>query len=132
MSEDGTVSPVEWATPFEQLTQRRPIAEVDGDGNVALPPDGTSLDYLRAVYHDRKAPRAVRLRAAVAAAPFEHSKLAVGLTMNGGDFANALEAARKRSGRVRPVLELETAQPVLAPAKPRGGMAAQMQRRLPW
>jgi hypothetical protein len=58
----------------------------------------SSLDFLRAVYRSADQPMNRRMRAAVAALPFEHPKFAVIQTMsNSRDFAAQLEAARKRS-----------------------------------
>ena len=58
------------------------------------------LEFLRAVYSDIRQPMHRRMRAAIAALPFEHPKLAVIATFSGGDgFAAKLEAAIARSGR---------------------------------
>jgi hypothetical protein len=68
---------------------------------VDLPTDASSLDFLQAVYRDNAQPISRRMRAAIAALPFEHPKLAVVATMTGGrDFAAQLEAAIKRSGKL--------------------------------
>jgi hypothetical protein len=42
-----------------------------------LPDAETSLDYLQSIYRSGAQPRDVRLRAAIAAAPYEHPKLSV-------------------------------------------------------
>jgi hypothetical protein len=69
-------------------------------------PAGTSpLDFLCAIFCDARQPMHRRLRAAIEAAPYVHSKLsavAVG-HMSGEDFASRLERAIERS-RVRPKL----------------------------
>lgn len=61
----------------------------------------SSLDFLRSVYADPNQPMHRRLRAAVAALPFEYPKLAVVASLKeGGNFATRLEAAIARSGKV--------------------------------
>lgn len=61
----------------------------------------SSLDFLRSVYADPGQPIHRRLRAAIAALPFEYPKLAVVASLKGGgDFAARLEAAIARSGKV--------------------------------
>jgi hypothetical protein len=61
----------------------------------------TALDVLQAVYRNERLALAVRMRAAIAALPFESPKLAVTAVgpMNEG-FALQLERAIKRSGKV--------------------------------
>jgi hypothetical protein len=70
---------------------------------LALADDDTSLDLLRAVYRNPAAPLSVRLRAAIAALPHEHPKLAVTANLNGETFADALERAIVRSGKAEVV-----------------------------
>ena len=56
----------------------------------------TSLDFLQAIYRSADQPMNRRMRAAIAALPFEHPKLSV--TVNVGPnvgFAKQLEAARE-------------------------------------
>jgi hypothetical protein len=60
---------------------------------------GSSLEFLQAIYRSTDQPLARRMRAAIAALPFESPKLAV--TANLGPesgFAAQLEAAIQRSG----------------------------------
>jgi hypothetical protein len=60
---------------------------------------GSSLEFLQAIYRSTDQPLARRMRAAIAALPFESPKLAV--TANLGPdsgFAARLEAAIERSG----------------------------------
>jgi hypothetical protein len=51
---------------------------------LALPEGATSLDFLRAVYRSPQQPMPRRMRAAVAACPFEHPKLSVSASFNTG------------------------------------------------
>lgn len=60
----------------------------------------SSLEFLQAVYADPNQPISRRMRAAIAALPFEHPKLAVIGHVAGEGFAAKLEAARARSGKL--------------------------------
>ena len=63
---------------------------------------GSSLEFLQAIYRSQDQPISRRMRAAIAALPFESPKLAV--TANFGPdsgFAARLEAAIKRTGEFR-------------------------------
>ena len=61
------------------------------DEAIEVAPDGTSLDLLRAIYRRVDLPLSTRMRAATAALPHEHPKLAVTAMVNEGDFANQLD-----------------------------------------
>ena len=67
------------------------------DQAIEVAPDGTSLDLLRAIYRRADLPLSTRMRAAAAALPHEHPKLAVTTVVNVGDFADQLEKAVERS-----------------------------------
>jgi hypothetical protein len=67
---------------------------------IMLGPSATSLDLLQAVYRDPRQPISRRLRAGIAALPFEHPKLAVTAVVSTEGFAAKLEAARGRAARV--------------------------------
>jgi len=67
------------------------------DEAIEVAPDGTSLDLLRAIYRRADLPLSTRMRAATAALPHEHPKLAVTTVVNAGDFADQLERAVERS-----------------------------------
>jgi hypothetical protein len=85
-------------TLSEIEAQQRLVEELDA---IELPEGATSLDFLRAVYRDPRQPMSRRMRAAVAALPFEVPKLAVTAVLEGGtDFASRLELARARSAKV--------------------------------
>jgi hypothetical protein len=65
---------------------------------VPLGPEAqTSLEFLQAIYRSPCEPISRRLRAAIAALPFEHPKLAVVAHATGSGFADKLEAAIKRA-----------------------------------
>jgi hypothetical protein len=76
----------------------------------------SSLDFLQAVYRCPDQPLSVRMKAAIAALPFEFPKLGVSVVVDGGaDFAARLDLARARSakvieGRALPKPEVETPQ----------------------
>lgn len=74
--------------PYEPTA---PELEVAG-----VAPDASPLDFLCAVFRDHGQPMARRMRAAEAALPFVHPKLAVTATLDGG-LADRLESALKRS-----------------------------------
>lgn len=60
---------------------------------------GTSLEFLQAVYRDPGQPVSRRMRAAIAALPFETPKLSATATFSGDGFAARLEEAIARSWR---------------------------------
>jgi hypothetical protein len=65
-------------------------------------PVESSLEFLRIVYADRRQPMHRRMRAAIAALPFEHPKLALVASYKADEgFAGRLEAAILRSRQVR-------------------------------
>ena len=63
---------------------------------IEIPPDGISLDLLRAVYRNNQLPLTTRMRAAIAALPFEVPKLAVTAVVSEQDFATVLDRRLKR------------------------------------
>jgi hypothetical protein len=63
-----------------------------------LMPGATSLDFLQKIYRSSTQPIARRMRAAMAALPFESPKLAAVAVMNGEDFSSRLDRAIVRSG----------------------------------
>ena len=71
---------------------------------IELPANGTSLDLLQQVYRNPSLPLPTRMRAATAALPHEHPKLAVTTVVNVGDFADQLEKAVERSRKVSPTM----------------------------
>jgi hypothetical protein len=62
-----------------------------------LPNSGSSLDFLQAVYRCDGLPLSTRMRAATAALPFEHPKLAVTAVVSDASFSARLERAVLRS-----------------------------------
>jgi hypothetical protein len=76
-------------------------ALADYDNGPMLPPSGTSLDFLQAVYRSHDQPLSVRMRAAALCLPYEHPKLAVTALLDGTDDLGArLHRAIQRSAKV--------------------------------
>ena len=63
---------------------------------IEMPADGISLDLLKAVYRNNQLPLTTRMRAAIAALPFESPKLAVTAMVSEQDFATLLDQRLKR------------------------------------
>jgi hypothetical protein len=63
---------------------------------IEIPADGISLDLLRAAYRSNQLPLTTRMRAAIAALPFESPKLAVTAVVSEQDFATVLDRRLKR------------------------------------
>jgi len=92
----------------------------DKRSEIEMPPNGTSLDLLRAVYRNPALSLAVRMRAAIAALPFESPKLAVTAQVTGSDFATLLDERIKRMEERTKVIEAKPHPPVEAkPSLPR-------------
>jgi hypothetical protein len=83
-----------------------------------------SLEFLQAVYRNPDLPLSTRMRAAVAALPFESPKLAVTAFVDGASIADRLEQIleqRRRwaeqSGRSPVTIEHEPAGPARVPSE---------------
>jgi hypothetical protein len=77
----------------------------------------TSLEFLQAVYCNNDLPLATRMRAAIAALPFEVPKLAVTAMVNDQDFATLLDQRIQRIKRMEQ-MERSEAKPQTIEAKP--------------
>jgi hypothetical protein len=62
-----------------------------GAKEIELPSQASSLDFLRALYRNPRLPLSVRMKAAIAALPFETPKLAVTANLNVAGFADRME-----------------------------------------
>jgi hypothetical protein len=83
---------------FPELTYEPPKR----DEPLRLQENATSLDLLREVYRSPEVPLSVRMRAAIAAAPYENPKLAIShLVHHTGDFADRLDRAIERTRAIR-------------------------------
>jgi len=78
--------------------------------------DGDGLALLQSIYRSASRPLAVRLRAAIAALPFERPKLAVVAKVEGADFADQLDRAIARSKAAQPTTIENTTTPRAIPA----------------
>jgi len=86
---------------------------------IEIPADGISLDLLRAVYRNNQLPLTTRMRAAIAALPFEVPKLAVTAVVSEQDFATLLDRRLKRIEEMK-AKEIEATPPIdVKPALPR-------------
>jgi hypothetical protein len=73
------------------------LDQIEAQQEIESAPNGTSLDLLKAVYRRSDLPLLTRVRAATAALPHEHPKLAVTAVVTQSDFADQLERAVERS-----------------------------------
>ena len=91
---------------MEELIDLQTVQQPKSD-EIALPEGATSLTLLQQVYRNPSLPLPTRMRAATAALPHEHPKLAVTTVVNAGDFADQLERAIQRSRMIeaKPIIE---------------------------
>jgi hypothetical protein len=68
---------------------------------IEIPADGISLDLLRVVYRNNQLPLTTRMRAAIAALPFEVPKLAVTAVVSEHNFAEVLERRLRRISEMK-------------------------------
>src|SRR6267142_1613214 len=80
---------------LDQLEERQKV-----EGQIQLSTNATSLDFFQAIYRDPKQPLNTRIRAAQAALPFEHPKLAINTQVDGNDLAEKLIRAIAASRKV--------------------------------
>jgi hypothetical protein len=78
-----------------------------------------ALEYLQSIYRNPSEPDGRRMRAAMAALPFESPKLTAVAVMNGDGFSASLERAIARS-RAPLQIEHQPSDRELAPAAPPG------------
>jgi hypothetical protein len=80
----------------------------------------TSLKFLHTIYRNPEVPLPVRMKAAAIAIEYELPRLAVTASIHGGDFADQLERALKRSLQIiEAVVESKpTTNPALKPMIP--------------
>ena len=70
------------------------------EGQIQLSTNATSLDFLQAIYRDPTQPIQRRMRAAQAAIPFEHPRLAVVATTSSDDLADRLQKAIEGTAKI--------------------------------
>ena len=77
-----------------------------------------ALEFLQAVYCNDQLPLVTRMRAAIAALPFESPKLAVTALVNDEGFAEMLDRAIKRTEQMENGKLIRAKPPVMIEAKP--------------
>jgi hypothetical protein len=87
------------------------LDQIEAQQAFELEPNATSLTLLQKVYRNSTIPLVTRMRAAIAALPFESPKLAVVATLTAGDFADQLDRAVERSSRVMKTIDHQPTQP---------------------
>jgi hypothetical protein len=109
------------------------LDQIEAQQTIELPENGTSLDLLQQVYRNPSLPLMTRMRAATAALPHEHPKLAVTTVVNAGDFADQLERAVERSRMIeaKPIIEekVSTDNPSSSDTKSLNGKPTILDRR---
>lgn len=107
---------------LDQIEEQK---KVEGlvEGQIQLSTNATSLDFLQLIYRDPDQPIQRRMRAAQAALPFEHPKLAVVARVSEEDLAERLMRALQASGKVinaraTQVIEGPKAEPQVIEAEP--------------
>jgi hypothetical protein len=76
------------------------LAELADDGSIEVPPGASSLAFLQAVYRSTEQPMVRRMKAAIAALPYEHPRLAVTVALDGAEsWAAQLQRCIARSAR---------------------------------
>jgi hypothetical protein len=81
---------------IDNLVDLQMIQDKPKPQEIEIPADGISLDLLKAVYRNNQLPLTTRMRAAIAALPFEVPKLAVTAVVSEQDFATVLDRRLKR------------------------------------
>jgi hypothetical protein len=74
---------------------------------IEIPPDGISLDLLRAIYRNSSLPLTTRIRCAIAALPHEVPRLMVAAQVTENDFATLLDCRLERIKQLKaaPVID---------------------------
>jgi hypothetical protein len=91
-------------TLYQMLDRIEASYKAEASSEASALSAASSLEFLQKVYSNPRQPMSRRLRAAIAALPFEHPKLALVARFDPGEgFAAKLEAAIKRGAR--PLIE---------------------------
>ncbi len=103
---------------MEDLIDLSTVEVIDPD---EVPPNIDAHGYLQGVYRGQIKPNGNRLRAAIAALPFERPKLGSVIVTNGNDLAGRLMYALQATNKVidsRPTQVIEAPKAASAPTEP--------------
>src|SRR6516164_7886923 len=82
----------DWTPGFVKIAPR----SIEDDDPLKLNPDAMSLEGLQAIYRNPALPLTTRMRAMMAAVPYESPKLIATAIVNEGSFAELLDQRIKR------------------------------------
>ena len=87
----------DWTPDFVKVAQR----SVEHDDPLKLEPNAMSLEGLQAIYRNPALPLTTRMRAMMAAVPYESPKLIATAIVNEGSFAELLDQRLKRIDQMK-------------------------------
>src|SRR5262249_58471610 len=87
----------DWTPDFVKIAPR----SIEDDDPLKLTPNAMSLEGLQAIYRNPGLPLTTRMRAMIAAVPFESPKLAVTAQVSENDFATLLDQRIERLQKMK-------------------------------
>jgi hypothetical protein len=114
------------------------LDRIEAQEAIHISPDATALHLLQAIYHNADLPLPTRMRAAMAALPFETPKIAVIAQIQENDLATVLERRLRRIEEMRngngtkliepPPKQIESPLVEVKPPKPHIGFDRRLRR----